>query len=160
MPLDANRELPADIVIDPADETPCSTIFSLMLDCQRSGFVRSGLSSPRLQPAMDRRAETRAAPAARNQENDLPAGLRTIPISLGADDRGRIAQAEVGEIQHLGFASLRAELTSILNDRELPFDRARITADPRLMCSELRLVIEVLRSLNVTIIELRQLEPD
>jgi hypothetical protein len=157
-PVDANRELPADIVIHPDDETLCSTIFPLMLDCQRSGFVRVGLKWPGVQPARDRVAETRDAPAARNKENDLPAGLRTIPILLGADDRGRIAQAEVGELQHWRFDSLRAELTSILNDPELAFDRARITADPRLMCSELRRVIEVLMRLNVTEIELSPCE--
>ena len=62
--------------------------------------------------------------------------------------------AEVGELQLVGFDSIRAELTSILNDPELPFDRACITVDPRLIRSELGRVIEVLMSKNVTTIEL------
>ena len=158
-PVDANRELPAVIVIHPDDETPCSTILPLMDDCRRSGFAQFALKSPTLHPAADRLVAAKAVPAARNKENDLPVGLRTIPIRLGADDRGRIAQAEVGELQHSGFESLRVELTSILNDPELAFDRARITVDPRLFCSELRRVIEILLRMNVNMIELSPLEP-
>ena len=159
-PVDANRELPAVIVIHPDDETPCSTILPLMDDCRRSGFAQFALKSPTLHPAADRLAEARAVPAARNKENDLPVGLRTIPVQLRADDRGRIARAQVGELQHGDFDTLRPELTSILSDPELPFDRARINVDPRLFCSELGRVIEVLMRLNVNMIELSRLEPD
>jgi len=159
-PLDAIRELPAVIVIHPDDETTCSTILPLMDDCRRSGFVQFALKSPKIQFDADRLVAANAVPAARNHENDLPVGLRTIPIQLRADDRGQIARAQVGELQHRDFDTLRAELTSILNDPELPFDRARITVDPRLFCSELGRVIEVLTRLNVQMIELSLLEPD
>ena len=67
---------------------------------------------------------------------------------------GRIAVAEVGEVQHRDFDSVRAELTSILDDPELPFDRARILVDPRSLCSELGRVMEVLMNKNVARIEL------
>ncbi len=159
MPLDANRELPAIIVIHADDETPCSTILRLGVDLRGGGFERFALKSQMIAVPAGRLAETRSAPAARNQEDDLPAELRTIPIRLVADDRGRIVLAEVGELQHQGFDSLRAELTSILDDPELAFDRARISVDPRLMCSELNRVIDVLARGHVTGFELAPSEP-
>jgi hypothetical protein len=88
-----------------------------------------------------------------------PADLRTLPIALAADDRGRIAGAEVGEVQHASFDSLRAELISIFSDPELPFDQASIKVDPRLLYTELKRLIEVLMKLNVTGINLSPLEP-
>ena len=154
----ANRELPAVIVIQAGPDTRCSSIFPLMLDCRRSGFARMALQSLRLHPAADRLVESRVAPATRGKGNELPAGPRIIPIQLGADDQGRLVVAEIGELQHRDFDSVRAELTSIVNDPELPFDRARISVDPRLLCSELGRVMEVLMKLNVTPIELNPLE--
>jgi hypothetical protein len=88
------------------------------------------------------------------------AGPRTIPIAIVADDRGQIANAEVGEVQQASFEALRAELTSMLRDRELPFDRVSIRVDPRLIVSELNRTIELVTSLNVTSIDLRPLEGD
>ena len=96
-PVNANHELPAVIVIHANAETPCSTIFPLMDDCRRSGFVQFALKSPQPQPGKDDLAEIGPSPAVRNKDNDVPEGLRTIPIRLGADDRGLIGQAEVGE---------------------------------------------------------------
>ena len=55
-----------------------------------------------------------------------------------------IAQAEIGKLLRWGYDSLEAELASIINDPDLAFDQARITADPRLMCSELGRVIKLL----------------
>jgi biopolymer transport protein ExbD len=153
---DASRALPAVIAIEADDQTPCSRILQLMDDCRASGFKRFALKSPR---TADRLAEARPAPVARDKENDLPSGLRTIPIVIVADDRGRIAGAEVGENQHRNFDALRGELTSILDDPDLPFDRARIRADGRLIYSELHRVIELLTNLNVTTIELGPIEP-
>ena len=150
----ASRELPAVILIQADAEAPCSLIFPLILDCMKSGFGRFALKTSTLRPAADRLVEARVAPATPTRENDLPAGLRIIPIQLGADDKGRLAVAEVGELQYRDFDSVRAELTSILDDPELPFDRARITVDPRLLCSELGRVMEVLMNKNVARIEL------
>ena len=45
---------------------------------------------------------------------------------------------------------LRAEITSILSDSDLPFDQAVISVDPRLNYSELKRVVNLLGSLNVT----------
>ena len=157
-PLDPKRGLPAVIIIGSDDEIPCSTILSLIRDCQSSGFVRFSLKSQGLRRAGDRPPETRDAQAHGIEGNDLPAGARTIPIRLGADNRGRIARTEIGELQRLGYDALQAELTSILNDPELPFDRARVAADPRLIFSELARVMELLQRLNVTNIELSQLD--
>ena len=117
------------------------------------------MKSQRIAIPADLLAETRSAPAARNREYDLPAEFRTIPIRLVADDRGRTALAEVGERQYQGFDALRAELTSILDDPELAFDRARISVDPRLMCSELNRVMDVLARGHVTGFELAPTEP-
>ena len=158
-PLDAKGELPAVIVIRPDDETRCSTVFSLVLDCRQSGFARFALKPARPHPAAARLAETKVAPPDRNKDNDLPTPLRTIPIVLGADNRGRIAQAEVGELARWGYDSLEAELTSIINDPDLAFDQARITADPRLMCSELGRVMELLAKRNISVTEIRSLAP-
>ena len=146
-------------MIRPDDETRCSTVFSLVLDCRRSGFARFAWQPARPHPDTARLADTRVAPADRNKEDDLPVALRTIPIVLGSDNRGRIAQAEIGELVRWGYDSLEAELTSIINDPDLAFDQARITADPRLMCSELGRVMELLVRRKISISELRSLEP-
>jgi thiol-disulfide isomerase/thioredoxin/biopolymer transport protein ExbD len=156
---DSKRELSAVIVIRADDETPCSTILQLVLDCQKSGFVRFVLKSTGQERAADRPAESGAAPAARDKEKNSPAGLRALPIVLAADQRGRLAWALVGEVRHGTFDSLRAELTSIFSDPELPFDQASISVDPRLMHSELRRIVEVVTKLNVTRIGLSPLEP-
>jgi hypothetical protein len=142
-PPDQNQQLPALIVIQPDDEAPFSLIEDLVQDCRRSGFSQFALKFPSLEVPKDRLAQMRAAELGRPTENDLPDSLRTIPILLVADDRGRLALAEVGELQLGGFDALQAELTSILQDPERPFDRARIRVDRRLMCSELKRVMEV-----------------
>ncbi len=139
---------------------------------QQSGFGRFSLGSSRPEPAAARSAaaipvpiwslagqpwsrlaavhpaEDGPAPPA-TKESGLPAGVRTIPITLLADDRRQIGPVLVGEIQLQGFEALKAEITSILNDPDLPFDQALISVDPGLKYSELRRVVNLLVSLNV-----------
>src|SRR5262249_12337903 len=111
---------------------------------QRSGFAQFHLHFANLNIPIERDAEMRAAASARAEENSLPVGLRTIPILLVANEHGRIARAQVGEIQLEGFDALQAELTSILQDPELPFDRANVSVDRNLMSAELKRVMEVI----------------
>ncbi len=82
----------------------------------------------------------------------MPAGLE-LSQSTRCRRPGRLVVAEIGETQYRDFDSAQAELTSMLSDPELPFDRVRISVDPRLMCSELGRVMEPLIKLNVTKIE-------
>ncbi len=156
--LDASNGFPTIIAVRADGETPCSTILQIVVEGGKHGFRRFALKSADTEAAADRQAVTKAAPASRHNENDPPAGPRTIPIAIVADDRGQIANAEVGEVQHASFEALRAELTSMLRDRELPFDRVSIRVDPRLIVSELNRTIELVTSLNVTSIDLRPLE--
>jgi biopolymer transport protein ExbD len=158
--LDANDGLPTIIAVRADGETPCSTVLQIVVEGRKYGFRRFALKSHDTEAAALRQAETKAAPAARHNENDPPAGPRTIPISIVADDRGQIANAEVGEVQQASFEALRAELTSMLRDRELPFDRVSIRVDPRLIVSELNRTIDLVVSLNVTSIDLGPVERD
>jgi biopolymer transport protein ExbD len=172
IPIDPEGPLPATIVIEADDETPCSKVLSLARDWQESGFGRFSLDSRHPDPAAARPAEPAPAPAwnlvgrplsapvaaqpaedadvaPSGKESGLPAGVRTIPITLLADDRRQIGPVQVGEIQLQGFEALKAELTSILNDPDLPFDQAVIYVDPVLNYAELRRVAELLVSLNL-----------
>jgi biopolymer transport protein ExbD len=158
--LDANHGLPTIIAIRALGETPCSTILQIFVEGGRNGFRRFALKSPATEAAAEGKGEAKTAPAARHNEKDPPAGPRTIPISIVAGDRGQIAIAQVGEVQHASSETLRAELTSMLRDRELPFDRVSLRVDERLMCSELKRTIDLVMSLNVTSIDLRAIEGD
>jgi biopolymer transport protein ExbD len=160
MPLDAKRGLPAVICIRGDGEIRCANILRILIESGKSGFRRFALKSPDTEAPADRPAESKAASATRHNKNDPPAGLRTIPISIAADDRGRIACAEIGEVQHATFEALRTELTSMLCDPDLPFDRVSIRVDPRLVFSELIRTTDLLLSLKVTGIDLTPLETD
>jgi hypothetical protein len=140
---DKNHPLPALMVIQPENETPFSSVDGVVQECRRSGFAQFAFKFPSLEVPKERLAEMSAAELGQPKGNDLPVGLRTIPILLVADDQGRLAMSEVGELQLGGFAALQAELASILQDPELPFDRARIQVDRRLKCLELKRVMEV-----------------
>lgn len=135
-------------------------ILQILIESGKSGFSRFALKSPDTEAPADQQAESKAASATRQNKNDPPAGLRTIPISIAADDRGRIACAEIGEVQHATFEALRTELTSMLCDPDLPFDRVSIRVDPRLVFSELIRTTDLLLSLKVTGFDLTPLETD
>ncbi len=162
MPSDGKRGLPAVICIRGEGEIRCANILRILNDSGKSGFSRFSLKSPDTEAPADRQADSKASSAARGKENnnDPPAGLRTIPVSIAADDRGRIACAEIGEVQHATFEALRTELTSMLRDPDLPFDRVSIRVDPRLVFSELIRTTDLLLSLRVTGFDLTPLDAD
>ncbi len=175
IPIDPEGPLPASIVIQADDETPCRKLFSLWSDWQESGFARFSMESSHPEPVAAGPAEARPAtigslagrpwsrpvvarprpgedgpaPLAK-RKSSLPVELRTIPIVCKADDRGQIGVVEVGEIQRHGFEPLKAEVISILNDPDLLFDQADVTVDPGLHYSELRRIVNLLVVLNVT----------
>jgi hypothetical protein len=150
-PIDPKRCLPAVIILQLAGEAPCSEFLQVARDCQAVGFRRYIFGSANedqgaIEPApLD--------PVHREQKNtDLPVELRAIPIVLWADGRGLIGRVELGELDIRGFEPLCRELTSMLNDPELPFDQARLEVDPRLKCSEMMRVVNFLSRWNVTTI--------
>jgi len=75
--------------------------------------------------------------------NDLPAGLKTLPTILRAGGDGTLASVTLGENQIEGMEAFAKELTAIFTDKTLPFDQTVIKVDPRLKYSELMKVINV-----------------
>src|SRR5262249_23145307 len=74
------------------------------------------------------------APAGENkQENqDIPAALRTMKTALFAAPDGTLGKVTVGEVEVQGMDQLKAKLEEILGNKDLPFDQALIQADPLL----------------------------
>ena len=108
-PLDPKRGLPGVVSIQADGEIRCANILRILNESGKRGFGRFALKSPDTEAPADRKAVSKASSAARHKENnnDPPAGLRTIPISIAADDRGRIACAEIGEVQYAALSTLR-----------------------------------------------------
>lgn len=147
------REAPAlapVIVCQPDDATPFSTIHELLLVCQEQGFSRyrfetlvpndSSTQHPsapidiivRLLNSVRPRAVPETADPRKEDESELPSGLRTIPLVLWADERGQIGRAELGEHEFQDELALRAELDAILHDPDVSFDRAVLRVAPAL----------------------------
>ncbi len=141
--LPRDRELPAALTLRAPDETPCTTVYKLMLDCQACGFLKYALERERDDPAAPEPASPAAPPPAR-KENNLPDEQKTIQIKLRADPKGRIGRLQLGNQTLQGFDALKRDLTAILNDPKAPFDRANVQLDPRLRYSEMVRVAKLL----------------
>ena len=109
------------------------------------------------QPAIKMDAPAADAPAT---NNDLPAGLKTLPAILRAGDDGTLAKVTLGENQIDGMEAFAKELTAILKDPTLPFDQTVIKVDPKLKYAELVKVINVFTDLKVTKISFSELGAD
>ncbi len=92
--------------------------------------------------------------------NELPAGLKTLPTTLRAGDDGALGKVTLGENDIQGMEAFSKELTSILKDPTLPFDQTVIKVDPRLKYSELMKVINIFSDLKVNKISFAELGPD
>jgi biopolymer transport protein ExbD len=92
--------------------------------------------------------------------SEVPAGLRTLPTSLWADEGGRIGRVVLGEVDIYGMDQLQTELEDILGHKdEYPFDQALVKVDPKLKYAELIQVLDVFARLGVTKISFAELEP-
>jgi biopolymer transport protein ExbD len=92
------------------------------------------------QPAVAMDAPAADAPAS---NNDLPAGLKTLPVTLRSGGEGTLGQVTLGENQIDGMEAFTKELTAILKDPTLPFDQTVIKVDRNLKYAELVKVINV-----------------
>ncbi|MGO9922775.1 MAG: ExbD/TolR family protein [Isosphaeraceae bacterium] len=154
VPVDSGPGIPAFVALRAADETSCSIVVGLMSDCQSAGFRRYVFESIRDNPAAAQPARIEPSQQSR-KDGDSLIGVRTLPVRLVADERGRFARAELGELDFRNAESLRRELHSISNDPDLPFDRAAVVVDQKLRYSELALVINSLLGSRVTTVTLR-----
>ena len=89
--------------------------------------------------------------------NDLPAGLKTLPTTLRADGEGGLGKVTLGENDIQGMDAFTKELTAILKDPTLPFDQTVIKVDPKLKYSELMKVINIFSDLKVNKISFAEL---
>ncbi len=105
--------------------------------------------------SMDAPATNEAA-----NNNDLPAGLKTLPTVLRANADGMLARVTLGENQIEGMDAFSKELASILKDPTLPFDQTVIKVDPQLKYSELMKVINIFSDLKVNKISFAEMGPD
>jgi hypothetical protein len=151
--IDPAGGIPAVIVLRAPGDTRCAKIMELLGEWRNCG-MRWFVPEP---------ATGRGLPSTNVMHDPLPCGqrggglpdeLRTIPIVLCSDPDGRVGRVEVGDIALEGLRPLWRELTSMLGDRDLPFDRARIVLDPTLRFSEMAQVANFLAGLDVTDIEL------
>jgi hypothetical protein len=152
--LPSDRELPVPLTLRAPDDTPSVVICKLMLDCQNHGFLKytleleSGHDPPVGYPAD-------AANASRTRNADgLSDDDRTIKLRIGADLRGRIGQFQLGRRTLQGTDALSRELTAILNDPNVPYDRASVELDPRLKYSEMVRVTRLLSNPAMTSVRL------
>jgi biopolymer transport protein ExbD len=76
--------------------------------------------------------------------NDLPAGVKTLPTTLRAGDDGQLAEIYIEDNKIEGLDALGKELAEIFKDKNaLPFDQTLIKVDPKLKYAELVRVIDL-----------------
>jgi biopolymer transport protein ExbD len=102
-----------------------------------------GQFSMNLLPAQPAVAMDAPASDAAASNNDLPAGLKTLPTTLRASADGTLAKVTLGENEIDGMEAFTKELNAILKDPTLPFDQTIIKVDPKLKYAELVKVINV-----------------
>jgi biopolymer transport protein ExbD len=76
--------------------------------------------------------------------NDLPAGVKTLPTTLRAGDNGELTEIFIEDNKIDGLDALAKELAEIFKDKNaLPFDQTLIKVDPKLKYAELVRVIDL-----------------
>ena len=89
--------------------------------------------------------------------NDLPAGVKTLPTTLRANDEGLLAEIFIEDNKIDGLEALGKELEVIFKDKSaLPFDQTEIKIDPKLKYAEVVKVIDLF-SKHITKISLTEL---
>ena len=119
-----------------------------------------GQFSMNLLPAQPAVAMDAPATDANASNNDLPAGLKTLPVLLRATDDGTIAQITMGENPVSDLATLAAEVKETFNNPTLPFDQTVLKTDPKLKWSEVVKVVNIFYDNKVTKISFSELGPD
>ncbi len=86
-----------------------------------------------------------AAPPPESAQSDpnLPASLRTLPTIIRSAEAGSLGRLTVASTDVNGLDQLRTELTTLMSDKDLPFEQTLLKVDPSLRYSELVRVIDV-----------------
>ena len=105
--------------------------------------------------AMDAPATDTAA-----ANNDLPAGLKTLPVILRANDDGSLGDITLGENKVADLTALATEVKETFNNPALPFDQTVLRTDPKLKWAETMKVVNIFSDNKVTKISFAELGPD
>ena len=105
--------------------------------------------------AMDAPATDTAA-----ANNDLPAGLKTLPVILRANDDGSLGQITIGENNVADLPALAKEVKEMFTNPTLPFDQTILRTDPKLKYAEVVKVINIFSDNKVTKIAFAELGAD
>lgn len=108
------------------------------------------------QPAVSMDAP--ATDAAAN--DDLPAGLKTLPVILRANDDGSLGQITLGENNVADLTALAKEVKETFGNPTLPFDQTILRTDPKLKYAEVVKVINIFSDNKVNKIAFAELGPD
>jgi biopolymer transport protein ExbD len=119
-----------------------------------------GQFSMNLLPAQPAVSMDAPATDANAKDNDLPAGLKTLPVILRANDDGSIGQITLGENNVADLKELETQVKELFNNPTLPFDQTVLRSDPRLKWSEVVKVINIFSDNKVTKIAFAELGPD
>ena len=101
-------------------------------------------------PATDAKADT----------SELPAGLKTLPVILRANDDGSLGEITLGENKVADLKALATEVKETFNNPTLPFDQTVLRTDPGLKWAEVVKVINIFSDNKVNKISFGKLGPD
>lgn len=119
-----------------------------------------GQFSMNLLPAQPAVAMDAPATDAAAANNDLPAGLKTLPVILRANDDGSLGDIILGENKVADLAALATEVKETFNNPTLPFDQTVLRTDPKLKWAEVVKVINIFSDNKVNKIAFAELGPD
>ncbi len=119
-----------------------------------------GQFSMNLLPAQPAVAMDAPATDAKANDNELPAGLKELPVILRANGDGTLGQITLGENNVADLKALAAEVKETFNNPTLPFDQTVLRTDPKLKWSEVVKVINIFSDNKVNKIAFAELGPD
>lgn len=119
-----------------------------------------GQFSMNLLPAQPAVSMDAPATDANASTDELPAGLKTLPVILRANDDGSLGQITLGENNVADLAALAKEVKETFGNPTLPFDQTILRTDPKLKWAETMKVVNIFSDNKVTKISFAELGPD
>ena len=119
-----------------------------------------GQFSMNLLPAQPAVSMDAPATDANANNNDLPAGLKTLPVILRANGDGSLGQITIGENNVADLTALANEVKELFGNPTLPFDQTILRTDPKLKYAEVMKVINIFSDNKVNKIAFAELGPD
>jgi biopolymer transport protein ExbD len=119
-----------------------------------------GQFSMNLLPAQPAVAMDAPATDANANTNELPAGLKTLPVILRATDDGSLATISLSEKPVADLKALAEEVKETFGNPTLPFDQTVLKTDPKLKWSEVVKVINIFSDNKVNKIAFAELGAD